>query len=362
VLVNQKQTASIDFSPLNTYKSSPNFGGWKLFPIIGIAMFCIGLTLKIDEATGNTITLMILLSTLLIGVYVGVELLKQRRVNTAALQAFANRNGLTYTPKRKPVDEPGTLFTHGHSKQLHDVLAGTLQTLPYQFSKYTYTTGSGKNRRTHDAMVMELTLPRVLPHIVIDSVIESSESVLPIQFDKTQKIELEGDFHTYFDLYAPDTYGITALTILAPDTMAILMEHAALCDVEIIQNKLYFYWPLPPNNRQDYEDMYQSVQAVIVKTFDTLTTSNIFGSALQQQVHSVAAASGIRLKNRNGIVASLLLVTVFIGAQIAEETALRKAGPVLTTMLILAAAGVVLYRAVRTARLKKLYLSRYKSK
>ncbi len=67
--------------------------------------------------------------------------------------------------------------------------------------------------------------------MIIDSLVEEgngNSSTLPIIFDRSQRLVLEGDFYKYFMLYAPDTYGITALTIIAPDAMEILMRHATL--------------------------------------------------------------------------------------------------------------------------------------
>lgn len=240
--------------------------------------------------------------------------------NQKVMAQFAKENGFVYTPVFAGGfdNDPGTLFTHGHSKGASDILSGDFAGFPFTLFRYNYSTGSGKSRRDYDAAVMEIKLPRVLPHMVIDSLVEDgngSFSALPIEFDRSQRIELEGDFHNYFALYAPDKYGISALTIIAPDAMEALMRHAALCDIEIIDNKLYFYWPKVALTKHDYEEVFSTVQEVLAEIGNKLSRGDIFAHVSQEKVHAVASGQGVRLKKSGIRLLTVLGIMGYIGAQ-----------------------------------------------
>lgn len=222
--------------------------------------------------------------------------------NRSSLLGFLQANGFSSSQSTVVEERRGTLFLRGHSKHISTQIGGQLQDLPFQLFNYTYTVGSGKHRTVYDAAVMELTLPRKLPHMVIDSLVEmdqGGQSTLPINFDQSQRLNLEGDFYKYFALYAPDTYGVSALSIIAPDVMETLMRHAALCDIEIIDDKIYFYWPEYPKNRQDYQEMFATVGEVLDETARKLKSGNIFSHPSQASVHSDPGASGVRLRPSN---------------------------------------------------------------
>lgn len=248
---------------------------------------------------------------------------QMKSYNESVLLSFAEQNGLGYgLPVIDPDQLPGTLFTHGHSKIASKPISGTINEYPFTLFEYMYATGSGKNRRKYDAAVMEIVLPRVLPHMVIDSLVEQGDfgsSTLPIVFDSSQRIALEGDFHEYFSLYAPDTYGVSALTIIAPDAMEALMRHAALCDIEIIDNRLYLYWPLLPRYRKNYEDMFTTTQEILKEIGAKLSRGDIFAHESQARVHSASQTKGVRLKQQRFRVATMLTVAMYAGFQLLSK-------------------------------------------
>ena len=237
------------------------------------------------------------------GIFAGLGLviyssIQQNKKRNAALEHFAAVNSWQYSIVYQQINKPGSVFSLGHSKTMHHIFSGTKRALPFNFYTYSYVVGYGKNEQIYDLQVFELTLPRTLPHMVIDSLVESGnggQSTLPIDFAVSQKIELEGDFSEYFSLYAPDNYGITALTVLAPDVMETLMKFAAKCDIEIIQNKLYFYWPDIPENQKAFQDEFTTVDQVLDQTLKKLTKSDIYAAKNQEMVQSNARQAGGRL-------------------------------------------------------------------
>jgi hypothetical protein len=223
------------------------------------------------------------------------------KVNKRVLEQFASSNGLTYAERQIVGKWPGTIFSIGNARSATNVIQGQFLDLPFATYKYSYITGSQKNTKYFDLQVVEFTLPRSIPQFVIDSLVEpgnanGSISTLPIRFKESQRINLEGDFSTYFALYAPDQYGISALTILAPDVMHVLMEHAATCDIEIVNNKLYFYWPDVALSRAQYEKIFLVASHILQEIKDKITKSDIYKTTEQAALHTESTANGVLLK------------------------------------------------------------------
>src|SRR5687767_10750577 len=246
---------NLNYSALAQLPKIPNFGR-----IIFITAVVVVIASLILSPFDSEIASFIPVATMLGGLLVFISYFsKVRGVRKRILQQFAADNKLAFTPTIDVTAQSGTMFQHGSLREGKNSMEGEYNDLPFQLFDYEYSTGSGKNRRTHYLTVLSFTLPRKLPHMVIDSLVEPGAngiSTLPIQFDRSQRIELEGDFNRYFDLYAPNKYGISALTVVAPDVMMTLMQHAALCDIEIIDNKLYFYWPDLADEATEYERIF----------------------------------------------------------------------------------------------------------
>lgn len=273
--------------------------------------------------------------------------------NAAAYAAFAARNNFTYTQTAAAAKNgSGTLFTHGHSQATSNVLNGKHASgLPMQLFHYKYDTGSGKNRTTHYASVARLTLPRNVPHMVIDSLVENSSlSVLPIHFDASQQIKVEGDFNQYFALYAPDTYAVSMLSIIGPDVMWALMQHAAACDIEIIDNNIYFYWPLTAQTKADYDRMFATIDAVVGEVGRKLTTGNIYTSEMQAQVHAEAKAQGARLKNGGSF---SIIIAMFVAAYALQFVAPEWSAPIVAPLFMFGVITLVAMALLQSARKRK---------
>jgi hypothetical protein len=87
------------------------------------------------------------------------------------------------------------------------------------------------------------------PHIVIDS----SHNTIPSLPSLWQQVttELEGDFNTYFRVYAPSDYQRDLRQILPPDVMAALIDYGKLYDFELVDNYLYVYAPSDTTSHPD---------------------------------------------------------------------------------------------------------------
>lgn len=293
---------------------------------------------------------------------------RQKHLNKT-VEAFAEINNFSFKQHLSGSDveaKPGTLFDHGHSKYAERIIEGMYAELPFTLFEYHYATGSGKRRRDYQAMVMEFELPRTMPHMIIDSVIESNMgSILPIKFDKSQKIELEGDFHKYFDLYAPDKYGVSALTILAPDAMDALLNHAGLCDIEIINNRLYFYWPMKANNPGLYKEIFETSREVLAQTGDKLKHGDIFGNSHQAKLHTDLNGEGVRLKKTSAVPIIVFIIAIYALSSISSvlfKKDIRVVGYIISYLVqpIVVITLVVYYW--RRQKLREEFIKRYRPK
>ncbi len=182
-------------------------------------------------------------STVLIaGVFVAVYWVWSNHTTKfqARLFKFASRNGLQIIQNVPDPTYPGMIFDDGHGRRIATALRfgdGT------EIGNYIYSTGSGKNSRTHNWGYVKVRLVRRLPHMILDARSNNfwKFSNLSDSFDRSQVLSLEGDFDKYFTLYVPKQYERDALYVFTPDVMAAMIDHGKHYDIEIVDDELYIY-------------------------------------------------------------------------------------------------------------------------
>lgn len=192
--------------------SEPSFGIAFIFPIAGITA---------------------------LGVYFFVKSTRQK----IRVTDFADKNQLEYISGPVKKDREGLIFNEGHSRNISEGFRAKNHDF-MEIGNYTYITGSGKNSQTHRYGFISISLPRRLPHILLDSVKNNYMgfmSNLPGYLRNNQKLMLEGNFNDYFTLYVPEGYGRDALYVLTPDIMRMFIEQAEEYDIEIVDDVLYVY-------------------------------------------------------------------------------------------------------------------------
>lgn len=175
--------------------------------------------------------------------------------------AFASGNGLAWNAVDRTPGFGGAVFEYmentrvtdrffsptGHIFEVGNVTGSLGGSQPWPGTNGMVTTSfSSTEVRTYGYMAMQLE--RALPQLVLDSrrndsVFASlmSGSSIPMPIAGGQSIQLEGDFNTYFHLYAPAGYERDALYVFAPDLMALLIDETGDFDVEIVDNMLFVY-------------------------------------------------------------------------------------------------------------------------
>lgn len=184
------------------------------------------------------------------------------------MHTFAEANGLQYTGRGSGTDYPGAIFGIGSARTITERLYRT-QGGYFDLGSYRYTTGSGKNKRTHNWGYLAIKLPRRLPHMLLDAKANNFfGSNLPVSFGRNQRLSLEGNFDDHFTLYCPREYERDALYVFTPDLMALLIEESGEFDLEIVDDWLFVYTsgPLELTSPSLLSRLFRIVDTVGAKT------------------------------------------------------------------------------------------------
>ncbi|MET0736120.1 MAG: hypothetical protein ABWY55_10830 [Microbacterium sp.] len=223
-------------------------GATFLAVFAGFFASIIGAILSAGDSSGVFVVVASILPTLIVLAVVAVIVFAIVRALRGSgdrryrLDRFARANGMSYVPALANPGLPGMIFGIGGSRQSSDLVRGEKPRF-VEFGNYAYTTGSGKNRTTHQWGYVAVKLDAPLPHIVLDATGNNSlfGSNLPASFDREQRLSLEGDFDQHFSLYCPADYEPDALYLFTPDIMARFIDSAAALDVEIVDDWLFLY-------------------------------------------------------------------------------------------------------------------------
>ena len=135
------------------------------------------------------------------------------------------------------------IFGIGNERCAYDVVRGERPRF-VEFGNYTYTTGSGKNRTTHQWGYVAVKLDVPLPHIVLDATGNNSlfgsnlpgDLRPPTSGSRSRATSTSTSRSTALPGYERD-----ALYLFTPDIMARFIDNAAVLDVEIVDDWLFLY-------------------------------------------------------------------------------------------------------------------------
>lgn len=210
----------------------------------------------------------------------------------AAYINFAKSNGFSYQHRVefKSITETGSPFTKVTTASITGYMEGELAGLPFSSGYLLY---KDRNRFIPQLIgdslgFMRVSLMRYVPQIVIDNRLEykvSGSSTLTKYYDSSQILKLEGDFNKYFTVYVPHDHELSALTILAPDIMAFLIDNNSFCDIEITSSQLYFYWSSSPFFDEEYAERFNMIERFLDELKDKLIRADVFADDNQREAH-----------------------------------------------------------------------------
>ncbi len=252
---------------------------WLYLAVVLFLVISIGSNLQLSwlsgqslQSSGSVGLYIFIAICLTFGIATMVIIGKRDAKRRAILRRFAQKNDIIVKDNTSPAGQNGMIFQYGHSQNISQIL---LFPNGLEVGNYQYVTGYGKNARTHTWSFASVPLNRTMPHIVLDS--KSNNLLrrftnLPEGFDAEQKLSLEGDFDTYFTLYAPEQYKKDLLYLFTPDVMAALMDHGEHYDIEIIDSTLYFYSTLPI--KLESEHMLRAIMTMTESITDEIIDQN----------------------------------------------------------------------------------------
>ncbi len=289
-------------------------GAFLVLPVIGglAAVFAATVTGDVSGggAVGGVIGLLVIAGIVVLGVFLIRRSIVRSWETWYRLSNFAGMNGMVFSPSDKNPQYPGAIFNVGDSRQaLNHLRSATDRYL--DIGNYQYSTGSGKSRSTHTWGFMALHLDRKLPNIVLDAKANNGlfgGTNLPAYFAKDQILSLEGNFNEFFTLYCPKQYERDALYIFTPDLMALLIDHAAPFDVEIVDDWMFVYSSVPFKSTDPavYQRLFRIVDTVGAKTLSQ--TDRYVDERIGSFAANVVAPQGQRLKRGFSVVALVVIL------------------------------------------------------
>lgn len=262
------------------------------------------------------LVLPLIIVTLVAGV---VMMLTARDFMSKYLLPFTKSNGFMLQPNSFAINKDGSIFGFGNTPSEKNIITGEYRGFDFELYEHSYWTGTGRSRSQHRLSILNLKLPKKVPHLVVDSRVEGSSryggSVLPIDFDYKQKLTLEGDFSKYFNVYSPHNYQVSALSLLTPDVMQMFLAKLHRVDVELVNNRLYIYAPDVMNSSEQIANMFKAADAIIDEWGDKLRRADIYATKQQEALNTSTGASPVRLK-RGSLIAGIVVIVVFMLFQI----------------------------------------------
>ena len=269
------------------------------------------------DAVGSILTILFALGLLALAGFLIVRAVIRgggRWERWVRIDRFAAANGLRFSPADPNPSYPGAIFQQGSSRTAIDHLT-TPEGRFLDLGNYRYVTGSGKSRTVHDWGFLALELDRRVPNMVLDS--RANNGVfggtnLPAAFDRDQVLALEGDFGEYFTLYCPAEYERDALYVFTPDLMALLIDHAAPFDVEVVDDWMFVYSgaPFDMTAPATHERLFRIVDTVGAKA--VTQTDRYADERVGSRTQNIVAPQGARLKRGVSVGAILLIVGVAV--------------------------------------------------
>ena len=266
------------------------------------------------------------------------------------IDRFAIANGLTFTFDQPSPSYPGMIFDEGRSRELRELLSFPGNT---EIGNYVYVTGSGKSRSTHNYGYVRIKLDRKLPHMVLDARHNNflAFSNLPDTFDKSQTLSLEGNFDTYYTLYAPQQYERDALYVFTHDVMAVLIDSGAKYDMEVIDDTLFIYHTVhfDLTSQAQLEGILAITQRIGNELKDQ--TERYRDERVLDRTQNIVAPSGVRLKK--GINLIVLCVVLFFFINFALGTVWPEYIFIANTIIGFLFWGFVTYAIVKSVKRRR---------
>lgn len=203
--------------------------------------------------------------------------------------AFALANNLKYAKLYRET-KPGSLFVDdGSFTSFEGVVKGD----DFEIGQYAYK----RNNSLKRTFYIEINLNSKVQDLAIDS---TKFPAITTSKKSQNFTSLEGDFDSYFYIQTDKDRKSQAVTFLAPDLMIYLIDNLQNCDIEFIEDKIYFYF----NETLDVFSRIDTLEFTDEKLYKEIKLSN----KKQSKPISYATSNGFEDLQKNIEIVSLFLV------------------------------------------------------
>ncbi len=196
------------------------------------------------------------------------------------LERFAKDNELIYRVDEDYVAE-GIIFKIGDEDEQKTGPRVSLNFRGVDTDMYlhSFEVGSGRSRTRISYAVSELKLSKQVPHIFIDYLENNFfNSEQMDMFKEKYRMNLEGDFHKFFNVFAVTDYEPEVLTIVDPAFMYNLIKTHVDYEIEFVEDRVFLYFKCLCRGSIDEIDLKQAIARteLIVETLKQQVESSRF--------------------------------------------------------------------------------------
>jgi hypothetical protein len=182
------------------------------------------------------------------------------RIKHEFMKQFASANGFSYEAGRSIQGLDGSLFSFGKGLAITDIVSGSFMGRFTELFSYDAVPRS-------PLMVFSVFIIKLedkLPYIFLKSkTMDVDTANWPAA--KREKLQLEGDFNQFFNVFVQEGCEIEALEVFTPDIMQILIDDYKEISFEVVGSSLYIYVRKTIGNKSDLYKMYDIARFFIEK-------------------------------------------------------------------------------------------------
>ncbi|SMQ68475.1 hypothetical protein [Agreia sp. VKM Ac-1783] len=236
----------------------------------------------------------------------------------AGVQAWAEKSGMRYVHQRRSRDSApwrGTPFprTGGYAVR-HHAIGSDVETA--RFRSLPDDSGYHSAGLVNSFTFVRFTLPTSVPHLVVTSNRSSTLNAAGLAISGGRVLRGSIEFDASFTLHCPADYERDALYIFTPDVLALLIDVAPGCDLELVDDTAYLYMSREPKlwDERVGADLLAVVE-LLRRKLDRQTRHYVderSSAGTSRAGSPTVARSGLRLANRRSARGVLLATALWI--------------------------------------------------
>lgn len=243
-----------DRSSWSRFVRAQGFSGSGLGEIVGGVVFAglvitaIGFGLPVVSAEHTTLIVFVGVPLLVVMFAVPILLAVRSVARGVRVQAWAENTGMRYVHRRRsrsPGPWLGTPFprTGGYAVRHHLIGVGVESA---RFRSLPDDSGYHSAGLIDSFTFIRFTLPTSVPHLVVTSRSSSALNAAGRAISGGRALRGSIEFDSSFTLHCPADYERDALYIFTPDLLALMIDVAPGCDLELVDDTAYLYMSREP--------------------------------------------------------------------------------------------------------------------